>query len=157
MKPTLTLLTVLLGLLLSFGTAAATLSFTKPRIPESPPGASVMAGYMEIHNTSQHNIDIISINSNAFKSIEMHLSKESDGFAKMLPQKKLSIAAGGKLILKPGSYHLMLIKPAKWFRHGDKVKLNFVLSNNETVALDITVKKTPTATMKCAAGKCGGN
>ncbi len=120
-----------------------------------------MAGYMEIHNNSHKNIDIISISSNAFKSVEMHLSKESDGFAKMLPQKKLSVPANDKLILKPGSYHLMLIKPVKWLRHGDKVKLNFKLSDSTETSLEIsvqkmTVKKNSTPAMKCAAGKCGG-
>lgn len=148
---------LVLGLLLSFSAHASnSLLFTNSRIPEAPPGASVMAGYMEIHNTSNEQVDIININSSSFKSVEMHLSKEVDGFAKMLPQKKLSIPANAKLILKPGSYHLMLIKPSKWFKQGEKIELNFTLSNNEKITLEVTIEKTRTRTMKCAAGKCGG-
>ncbi|MCW8935403.1 MAG: copper chaperone PCu(A)C [Gammaproteobacteria bacterium] len=148
---------LLLGLLLSFNICAAdSLNFSNPRIPEAPPGASVMAAYMEINNTGNEQIDIIDIKSPSFKSIEMHLSKEVDGFAKMLPQKQLSIPANGKLILEPGGYHLMLIKPSKWFKQGEKIKLNFTLSNNESIKLEVSIKKTRSRGMKCAAGKCGG-
>ncbi len=125
-------------------------------IPEAPPGASVMAGYMEIKNTTSQAIDIIGISSPAFKQVEMHLSKETDGFAKMLPQKKISIAAHGKRILKSGSYHLMLIKPKKWLKQGDKVTLNFLLSNKNTLTINLSIKKNNSPSMKCAAGKCGG-
>jgi len=153
MKPLL--LTILM--LLSFNSYAANnLNITNSRIPEAPPGASVMAGYMEINNTSNKQIDITGVNSPSFESVEMHLSKEVDGFAKMLPQKMLSIPAKGKLILKPGSYHLMLIKPSKWFKHGEKIKLNFTLSNKENLTLEVKIQKTKSRAMKCAAGKCGG-
>ena len=151
------LLLLTLTLLLSFNSYAANnLNITNARVPEAPPGASVMAGYMQINNTSNKQIDIIDINSPSFKSVEMHLSKEVDGFAKMLPQKKLRIPANGKLILKPGSYHLMLIQPSKWLKQGDKVKLNFMLSNKEKLALEVEIQKTRSRAMKCAAGKCGG-
>jgi len=156
MKFPLVIISLIYSLLFSLSASAAdTLTFSNPWIPEAPPGASVMAGYMEIKNHSAKTIDIISISSEAFDHVEMHLSKESDGFAKMLPQKKLSIPANGKLILTSGSFHLMLIKPAKWFKHGDKIKLRLTLSNNETLPLELRVKKTTTQKMKCAAGKCG--
>ncbi|RDH84864.1 MAG: hypothetical protein DIZ80_05205 [endosymbiont of Galathealinum brachiosum] len=150
-------ISLLLSLFLSFNAnATGSLEFLNARIPEAPPGAGVMAGYMEISNTTSKNIDIISVNSQSFKMVEMHQSKEVDGFAKMLPQKKLSIPANGKLILKSGSYHLMLIKPEKWFKHGDLIKLNFTLSNDTKISLDVNIKKTSSRAMKCAAGKCGG-
>jgi len=88
--------------------------------------------------------------------VEMHQSKEVDGFAKMLPQKKLSIPANGKLVLKSGSYHLMLIKPVKWFKHGDSINLMLSLANDKSISLDLKVKKNKSRAMKCAAGKCGG-
>jgi len=150
-------ISLILSLLFSINAnATENLKFINPWIPEAPPGASVMAGYMEIHNTSSEDIDIVAINSASFRSIEMHQSKEIDGFAKMLPQKKLSIPARGKLVLKSGSYHLMLIKPAKWLKQGDSINLNFTLSNNAQQKLSIPVKKTRSRVMKCAAGKCGG-
>ncbi len=72
----------------------------------------------------------------------------------MLPQKKLSIAAHAKLILKSGSYHLMLAKPEKRLLSGHKIQLNFTLSNGDKTSLMINIRKKPRP-MKCGAGKCG--
>jgi len=148
---------LLLSLLLGFNANASdSLKIINPWIPEAPPGAGVMAGYMEIQNSSSKPIDIISITSDSFETVEMHQSKEVDGFAKMLPQKKLSIPANGKLVLKSGSYHLMLIKPVRWFKQGDTINLELSLANNTSISLDLKVKKAKSRAMKCAAGKCGG-
>lgn len=150
-------ISLLLSLFFSLNAYATdSLKFLNARIPEAPPGAGVMAGYMEIINPTNKIIDIISVDSKSFKTVEMHQSKEVDGFAKMLPQKKLNIPANGKLVLKSGSYHLMLIKPEKWFKHGDQITLNFTLSDNTKISLDVSIKKTTSRAMKCAAGKCGG-
>ncbi len=136
--------------------ADQTLSIENAWIPEAPPGTSVMAGYMTIKNNSNKSIDIISISSPSFKAVEMHLSKEVDGIAKMLPQKKLTIPASQQLILKSGSYHLMLIKPVSRLTDGQSATLNFSLSNKKTLDIKIPVKRSIQRTMKCGAGKCGG-
>ena len=132
------------------------LSIENAWIPEAPPGASVMAGFMTIKNDSDQSIDIVAISSPAFKSVEMHLSKEVNGIAKMLPQKKLTIPAKQQLVLKSGSYHLMLIKPVKRLTDGQSANLKFSLSNKKTLDIKIPVKRSVQKTMKCGAGKCGG-
>ena len=145
--------------LFSLSHASSSLTIANPWIPETPPGARVMAGFMEIKNNSKENIDIIAVNSPAFKSVEMHLSKEANGVAKMLPQEKLSIPANGQLILKAGSYHLMLMKPLKQLQDGDHTQLSFNLSNGEVLKIDIPVRKNKSRRhkiMKCGPGKCGG-
>lgn len=138
------------------GHAASDIKITNAWIAEAPPGASVMAAYMEVKNTSNYVINIVSIKSPAFKRIEMHLSKEADGFAKMLPQKNLPIPANSTLSLKSGGYHLMLIKPKKRLISGDKASLTFSLSNGEQLTLEIGIlRKKMKSQMRCGAGKCG--
>lgn len=154
MKPIF--LSLLFSFVLSSVTLANDLNISHAYIPEAPPGAHVMAGFMDIHNNSPQSIEIIGISSPAFNHVEMHLSKEVDGFAKMLPQKSLIIKAGQTLHLKSGSYHLMLIKPKQRLIEGDTTMLHFVLSNKEKFSVSINIKKRKTRTMKCAAGKCGG-
>jgi hypothetical protein len=130
------------------------------RIPEAPPGAQVMAGFMKIHNPSTQAIAITAVSSPMFENIEMHLSKEVNGIAKMLPQKSLNIPANVTLILQAGSYHLMLIKPKQPLRNGDSVFIEFSLSDKTSLPLHTTVIKGNShkaREMKCAAGKCGGN
>ena len=137
--------------------AESALHINKAWIPEAPPGARVMAGYMEINNPTDKNIEIIAISSPDFARIEMHLSKEVNGTAKMLPQKTLNIPAGKSLSLASGGYHLMLIKPKKRLVNGQKAQLNFSFNNAKNLSLNISVKKATSHrnTMKCAAGKCG--
>ena len=139
--------------------AADALKFIESYIPESPPGAQVMAGFMTIQNASNQLIEIVSVTSPEFHSVEMHLSKEVDGIAKMLQQEKLSIPANASLVLKPGSYHLMLMKPRTRLLDGASVALVFSLSSGEALSHSVTVKKKNNnrmRQMKCASGKCGG-
>lgn len=146
-------------LLVSASHAADSLNIINPWLPETPPGARVMAGFMEIHNPGNKNLEITAVSSPDFNSIEMHLSKDVDGVAKMLQQKTLNIPAKGKLALKAGSYHLMLMQPKKRLMEGDKTPLTFTLSNGETISFNAPVKKNKTKKhkiMKCGAGKCGG-
>jgi len=136
--------------------ASQSLQIKQAWIPEAPPGARVMAGFMEIHNSATQNIDIIAISSPAFKRVEIHLSTDVNGIAKMQSQKKLRITARDKLILESGSYHLMLIKPVKRLVDGDRARLNFTLSNGGKISLNVTIKKNKTVnthTMKCGMNK----
>lgn len=145
-------------LMLSPGMAADALSFSQANVPQAPPGAQVMAGFMHITNNTDKDIDIVAISSPQFESVEMHLSKDVDGVARMLPQKQLSIKAGEQLILKPGSYHLMLIKPVQTLNYGDTVELNFSLSaqQNQTLQVPVSKGRGISRGMRCGAGKCGG-
>lgn len=138
--------------------AADSLQISDAYIPEAPPAAQVLAGFMNIHNPAKQAIEITAVSSPDFGSVEMHLSREVNGVAKMLPQKSLLIAPNSTLILQPGSYHLMLIKPKQGMRDGDKALIKFSLSNNTSQELQVAVKKQvkKTRIMKCAAGKCGG-
>lgn len=147
----------LISLIFCLNTYAAekSLDFSAAWIAEAPPNAQVMAGYMTISNKTDNALDITAISSASFKKVEMHQSKESDGFAKMQPQKKLTVPARGTLTLKSGGYHLMLIGPKQWFKQGDKITLDFTLSNQSHVTLGIRVKKNAQPSMKCASGKCG--
>ena len=152
------LLTLMHILLIAPVQASDSLHIIEPWIPESPPGAQVMAGFMKLYNTGTQNLEVVAVSSPHFKTVEMHLSKDVEGVAKMIPQQQLSIVAGETLVLKPGSYHLMLIKPAKRFRDGDKIKIQLTLNNGEHQTFDAPVKKTPATSMrgmKCGNGKCG--
>ena len=145
-------------LFISASYASNDLNFIDPWIPEAPPGARVLAGFMEIQNTGNQNIIIQQVSSPSFKSVEMHLSTEANGIASMQQQKTLTVAANSKLTLKSGSYHLMLIKPQKKLHDGDKVLLRFKLSNEKTIEQIVPVKKASgkkKASLKCASGKCG--
>ncbi len=155
---------LLLSLLLQLGIfsssfADTTLNIIDPWIPETPPGAKVMAGFMQLQNTGPTTVIITSASSPAFETVEMHLSKEVDGIARMLPQESLQVEATKTLVLQPGSYHLMLIKPHKRLTAGENVTIKLVLQDGKSVEFSAPVKKNTskrTPVMRCGSGKCGG-
>ena len=110
-------------------------------IPEMPPVSRVHAGFASFHNASDKTIEIVSISSPDYGRIEMHLSKQVDGLARMIHQKSLLVQANQMLTLKHGSYHLMMFKPARKLKSGDTVELTIQLSNGTKQTATATVKK----------------
>lgn len=110
-------------------------------IREAPPGATAMAGYMQIINNSADNVILHSANSPAFKAIEFHRSIEENGVYKMVPHLHLHIAANSTMELKPGDYHLMMFNPTNALKEGETIEVNLVFSNEHIVSTSIPVKK----------------
>ena len=110
-------------------------------IPEAPPVSTVMAGFMILHNPDVDAVKIVAVQSEQFADVQMHLSLEENGIAKMLPQKMLIVPAQGSLQLKPGSYHLMLFNPVAPLKAGDKVTLNIRFENGDSLPVIAEVKK----------------
>lgn len=128
-------------LMLSFSsTAAEPLVIKQAWIPEMPPMSRVMAGFASFSNPSAKAIEITAVSSEQFSRIEMHLSQEVDGMARMIPQKSLVVQANSQLVLKHGSYHLMMFGPKKRFLAGDKVQLTLTLNNNQKQVFEALVK-----------------
>ncbi len=101
----------------------------------APPSAKVMAGYMEITNHSQETISIININSPQFKKVELHRSVMNGGMMHMKKIEPIILKGHQKLVLKPGSYHLMLIKPIHAIAKGEQVRFNFGFNNGDKLSL----------------------
>ncbi len=121
--------------------AGPALIFENVWIAEAPPVSKVLAGYMSIKNTGDKDQKIISAQSNDFGSVEFHRTIEKNGMASMQHQASLLIPAGGNLIFKPGDYHMMLFKPVRKFRVGDKAIFKFQLENGHSINATAVVKK----------------
>lgn len=93
-------------------------------VPEAPPVARVMAGYMTLVNDTDKEMTLISVSSPDFGKVEMHRTETVNGMSRMLKQDKVSIAHNGKVEFKPGGLHLMLMQPKHPLKKGDKITLN---------------------------------
>jgi len=111
-------------------------------IPEMPPVSRVMAGFGRFINQTNKDIEIVSLSSPDFGRIEMHLSKEVDGMARMIPQKSIIVQAKASVELKHGSYHLMLFNPAKRLKTGDSAIINMTLANGQIQSFKAEVRST---------------
>lgn len=110
-------------------------------IAEAPPMSKVMAAYMDIQNPGAQAIEIETIASPDFSSIEIHRTVENNGVASMERLSSINIAAHNRFELKPGGYHLMMFNPKQPFKAGDSSQLMFTFSDDSTATFTVPVKK----------------
>lgn len=121
-----------------------TLAFENVWIAEAPPVSKVLAAYMTINNTGNKDQKLVSAESDDFGSIEFHRTIDKKGMASMQHQPYLMVPAGGKLILEPGDYHMMLFNPSRKLRAGDESSFKFELDDGNTISTTAIVKKAST-------------
>jgi len=116
------------------------LHISQGMIQAGPPNAQVLAGYMTLENTSDKTIVITGATSPLFKQVEFHQTFTEGGMMRMRKQEQLSIPAHKKLMLKPGSYHMMLINPTRALQPGDQVPVTIKTSSKNSLSITLTVK-----------------
>ncbi len=88
-----------------------------------PPNAKTSAAYMKLQNHGDQEDRLIAANSPIAEAVELHnVFKQGDMMA-MRPVQHISVPAHGATMLKPGSYHIMLINLKKSPKPGEKVHL----------------------------------
>jgi len=90
-------------------------------IPLAPTNASVNAGYVKFTNTSDKDVEFHRFTSPVYDSVEMHVTENKSGSAKMKQVKKILVPANSSIELKPGGAHLMLIGPRRDVKAGEQV------------------------------------
>ena len=110
-------------------------------VAEAPPVAPVMGGYMKIENETDKLISITRASCPDFETVEIHEMSMSGGMMKMREIEKLDVPAGGKVELKPGGYHLMLIKPKKPFKKGDSLTVTLHTADGQSQTVKMKVKE----------------
>ena len=118
---------------------ASDIIIENPTIRMAKKGMST-GGFMTIKNTGSQADVLLSAQSNIAKRTEVHLSSISkDGMAKMEHQKDgIKIPAGGSLVLKHGSYHIMFMKLTQNVKH-HHVSFKLVFKNAGTVMIHAKV------------------
>jgi copper(I)-binding protein len=128
-------------LLLTSSAALAEVKVENPWIAEAPPGAAVLAGYMQLHNHGEQGQTLIGASSPAFARVELHRSVEQDGVARMTRQERAEVPAHGFLTLQPGGYHFMLMQPSEPLKAGDSVPLSLQFEGGKSLELKVPVRK----------------
>ncbi len=109
-------------------------------VRSAPPNAKVLAAYMTIMNQSEEPRALIAVSSSRFGKIELHKTEMHGDTMKMIHQKQLNIPAQGSLILKPGGYHLMLMKPESVPQAGESVGMELNFDNGQILHIKVPVR-----------------
>lgn len=120
--------------------SAQNLTFENAWSPEAPPVAPVMAGYVRISNNSSEDVTLTGARCPDFARVEIHDMVERDGMMRMIEQERLTIPAGEQVELKPGSLHMMLIKPQRAIKQGETLEITFETAGGDSIPVSFEVK-----------------
>jgi len=143
MKSRNLIITSLLLVLFSLNHASADENITVHNawLREAPPTIKIMAGYLEIENSSNKALTLISAESSKFERIEFHLSQTEDSVARMQQQNEIIIAPNTIFLFEPGGYHLMLINNTAPMHEGELASIKFTFADHESLMFDAMVKR----------------
>jgi periplasmic copper chaperone A len=116
------------------------LSIEHPFARATPPGAKSGGAFFVVENASTMSDRLIGVTSPAAGSAEMHQMAMDGGMMKMRAVSGLDVPPGGKLELKPGGYHLMLLDLKQPLKAGDKVPLTLTFQNAGSIVVSIEVE-----------------
>jgi len=122
-------------------TAGEGIHVDDPWIREAPPGASTMAGYVVVHNQGATPRTLVGARSAGFAGAMLHQSRIENGIAKMVHVKRIEILPGKAVSFAPGGYHIMLMKPERPYRSGDKLTVTLIFADGEALPIEFTVRK----------------
>ena len=113
--------------------------FTDPRMRTSKAGHTT-AGFVEITNMTNQDLQIVKVTCNAARITEMHISIEENHIHKMRPVSYISIDKGETTLLQPGGLHIMLVDLKKTLVVGKKVDITLTFNNGHKTTVPFIVK-----------------
>ena len=117
------------------------LKITDAWIRATPPSHNVSAAYLTIENLSNRSRELISIDTPAADSTELHIIQNIGDVMEMQNVKSLRIPPRGKLEMNPGGTHLMLFGMRKGLGEGDSVVLSLYFADNTIWNVEARVLK----------------
>lgn len=107
----------------------------------TPPGAQVAGGYFTVINHGSQADRLVSVTSGISAKAEVHEMGVKDGVMTMRPvEGGVEIPAGGKVELKPGGYHLMLMGLKQPAKEGESFPATLTFEKAGSVAIEFQVE-----------------
>jgi len=110
-------------------------------VRETPPGMTMMAGYMEFRNNTSRPHVLVAASSSGFETVTIHRTIVKDGRASMAHASPIELTPNASLNFAPGGYHLMLMNPKRTLRAGDRVIINLEFRGGLLLPVAFEVRK----------------
>lgn len=141
-------LMLMLGMLLAAGVFAddqqvQPLLVENAWVKEAPPVAKVHAAYLKLTNITAEPIDIVGVSAAGYHGSMIHRTVQKDGITGMEHIDTLSIAPQATVVLEPGGMHIMLMKPDRVLKAGDRVVITLEIDGGRSQMFDAIVRAAP--------------
>jgi periplasmic copper chaperone A len=126
---------------LAQGTGNTTITIEQPWAPATPGGAKTGAVYMTLDNKSGTADRLTGVSSDVADRLQIHEMKIENGVMKMREVAGgLPIPSSGSVVLKPGSYHVMLVGLKKPLTAGEKFPLTLTFEKAGNISVTVPVQ-----------------
>jgi periplasmic copper chaperone A len=98
------------------------------------------AAYLVIQNNSSQPDRLLNAYSELALSTEIHVSEDNNGVMSMRPVDGVDVPARGKVELKPGSYHIMLVNISRDLIPGEILKLTLEFQSAGKIEVQADVR-----------------
>ena len=107
----------------------------------TPAVAPVAGGFMTLANEGDREERLLRVESGISERVEIHEMRHENGVMRMRQLADgLAVPAGGKVVLKPGGYHLMFIKPMRALAEGERFEATLVFQRAGKVKVMFDVR-----------------
>ena len=121
-----------------------TVEIINPIISKPFKGAKSAAGYFTIKNHGAVKIILKGVSMTLAKAMLHQTTTDDHGIVKMNHMMKADIPSNGELILKPGSFHIMMAGINRPLLLDEEIPATLVFDNNLEIEIVFKVKKSPT-------------
>jgi copper(I)-binding protein len=104
------------------------------------PAGVPAAGYFDLRNKSKVPIRLVGASSPAFGTVMLHRSIEDKGRSTMLHLDEIDVPAQGRIVFKPGDYHLMLLQPTRALEPGGRIPVTLQFATGEKVTTQFELR-----------------
>lgn len=117
------------------------LTLGQPYMRATPPNAKVAGGYMTITNSGSRADTLTGGSADFADEIQVHeMAMEGDVMRMRHLEGGLEIPAGGEVVLKPGSYHLMFMGLGERMLEGETRSATLTFEKAGEIDVDFPVK-----------------
>jgi copper(I)-binding protein len=106
-----------------------------------PPSQENTAAYLTVRNPGEVAVTIVGGSAGIAQTVEIHTTREIDGYMRMEQLLELSVPAGQSVQLAPGGTHLMLMGLSRMPVPGESVQLCLELAAGGPVCAAAEVRK----------------
>lgn len=123
------------------GAEIGSIKIHHPWTRATPKGANVAGGFMAITNSGQTDDRLVAIRIEGVERVEIHDMTMENGMMKMRPLANgLALPAGQTIILKPGSFHVMMMGLSAPLTEGDFLKAQLTFDKAGTLDVEFVVE-----------------
>ena len=119
---------------------AGTFGIHAPMVRMVPPGQTVSAAFMILHNHGMKERTVIAAHSDVADAVELHNHIMEDGMMKMRRVDAIAVPGHAEVVLKPGGLHIMLIGLTRGLEVGEKVTLELEFADGERLSFKAPVQ-----------------